>query len=242
MPSDEKQPDEIREVNVNDLKQGPLRHKEGLTPLLEGLARDLFATVGRFVYPTFEQWELGFMRDMHPWRELLIWETVARTYKLYLGEHPEAVDDNELAGTIVSLSLGVVPENPTEKEKDLHRLYMEACEKRWLPLSEEPYEFSPNAATVLEYEDIIDETDARILPNLQGEIDPRRVLVNADIIIGMDEASENNVCIYGHDHLEDGRVPEGCRTLVIKLDRSGNDEQLEKISAIVELIKRFCES
>ena len=238
MSSDEKQSDERREVRVEDLKQGPLRHSEGLTPLLEGLARDLFATVGRFVCPTFEQWELGFMRDMHPWRELLIWETIARTYKLYLAEHPEAEDDNELAGTIVSLSLGVVPENLTEKEKDLQRFYRESCEKRWLPLSEEPYEFSPNAEPVLEYEDIVDETDTGILPNLQGEVDPRRMLVSADIIVGIDTASNSHVCIHGYDHLEDGQVPEGCRTLEINLDTSG--EQLEKISAIAELIKRFC--
>lgn len=70
---------ELREIPVNEIKPGPLRHKKGLSPLLEQISRTLYEKVGHFVYPSFEQWELGFMRNMHPWREILIWETIART-------------------------------------------------------------------------------------------------------------------------------------------------------------------
>ena len=42
---------EKREVPLDDIKQGPIRHKEGLTPLLEELARAIYTKVGRFVYP-----------------------------------------------------------------------------------------------------------------------------------------------------------------------------------------------
>jgi hypothetical protein len=71
---------ELQEVPLEDLKQGPICHEKGLTPLLEEIARAIFSKVGHLVYPTFEQWELGFMRDLHPWREILVWENIARTF------------------------------------------------------------------------------------------------------------------------------------------------------------------
>jgi hypothetical protein len=81
---------EYRQVPVDKIKPGPLRHKKGLSPVLEQIARTLYSKVGHFVYPSFEQWEIGFMRDMHPWWELLIWEAIARTHDLYLAKHPDA--------------------------------------------------------------------------------------------------------------------------------------------------------
>ncbi len=116
---------EIRKVPLEDITQGPIRHKKGLTPLLEELARAIFAKVGHFVYPTFEQWDLGFMRDMHPWREILIWENIARAFDLYVAEHPEAANSEQIVGTIVSISTGYVSENETETEKELRKLYRE---------------------------------------------------------------------------------------------------------------------
>jgi len=63
MADEEEFPSEIREVPVEDIKPGPLQHKQGLTPVLEKIARTIYAKVGRFVYPSFEQWELG---SIHP--------------------------------------------------------------------------------------------------------------------------------------------------------------------------------
>jgi hypothetical protein len=84
---------EKRLVPLDELKQGPIRHKQGLSPLLTELARELFRRVGHYAYPSFEQWELGFMRDSHPWREILIWEAICRAYEAYVATHPEAKND-----------------------------------------------------------------------------------------------------------------------------------------------------
>ncbi len=229
---------EIREVPLEDIKQGPIRHKKGLTPLLEELARVLFSKVGHFVYPTFEQWELGFMRDTHPWREILIWENIARTFDLYVAEHPEAANSEQVVGTIVSISMGQVSENETENEKELCNLFIEAYKKQWIPLIGEPFEFPPDQAIVLQYRDIVEARDGGIHPNLRGKDVCRRILVDADIILGMDFMSEEMFCIYGRDHLEEGSVPEGLKTVIVRLDpENQKTHELEKICFVVERIK-----
>ena len=174
---------EQREVPLEDIKQGPIRHKKGLTPLLEEIARAIFSKVGHFVYPTFEQWELGFMRDLHPEREILIWENIARTFDLYVAEHPEAANNEQVVGTIVSISTGQVSET-NENEKELRKLYQEAAKKQWIPFLGEPFKFPPKQALVLQYRNIIDEWDGGIFPNLRGKDDCRRILADADIILG----------------------------------------------------------
>ena len=77
---------EMREIPLDKIKPGPLRHKKGHSPLLEQIARTIYSKIGHFVYPTFEQWELGFMRDMQPWWEILIWETIARDQRPLSGQ------------------------------------------------------------------------------------------------------------------------------------------------------------
>jgi hypothetical protein len=229
---------EIRNVPLEDIKQGPIRQKKGLTPVLEGLARAIFATVGHFVYPTFEQWELGFMRDMHPWREISIWENIARTFDLYVAEHPEAANSGEIVGTIVSISTGQVFEKETGTDKELRKLFAEAAKKQWAAPPGEPFEFPENQALVLQYEDIVDQWNGAICPNLRRAADPRRILAAADIILGMASKSEECFCIYGRDHLEDGGIPEGFKTLVVRLDTENQKAQeLEKMCFIVEKVK-----
>ena len=73
------------------------------------------------------------MRDTHPWREILTWETIARTFDRYVAEHSEAADSREILGTIIVISTGKVNENETETEKELRRLYGEAFRNRWIP-------------------------------------------------------------------------------------------------------------
>ena len=173
----------MREIPLDKIKPGPLRHKKGLSPLLERIARGLYSTVGHFVYPTFEQWELGFMRDMQPWREILIWETIARTSDLYRAKHPDA-NLEQVVGKAVSISLGHVSENESAMEKELRAVYIEASRQRWTALTEEPVEFPNGNAFVLQYEDVVDEWDGNIHPNLRRQLDPRPILAQADIIFG----------------------------------------------------------
>jgi hypothetical protein len=232
-------PSETREVPLKDIKPGPIQHKKGLSPLLEKLSRDTFAKVGHFVYPTFEQWELGFMRDMHPWREILIWETIARTHDLYLAKHPDA-DMQQAVGTIILLSLGKVSENPTEAEEELRTLYGEARSKRWSALTEEPVDFPEGNAIVLQYEDVVDEWDGNIHPNLCRQLDPRQVLSQADIILGQDVKTEKLFFLFGTDRWQDGGLPAELKTLIVSLDTENEDQHdFERICAVVQVIKGY---
>jgi hypothetical protein len=84
----------------------------------------------------------------------------------------------------------------------------------------------------------VEEWDGAIHPNLRRLADPRRILTDADIIIGMDSKTEKQFCIYGRDRLAEGRIPEGLRTLVISLDAENEKRhELENICAVVEVIK-----
>ena len=228
---------EMREIPLDKIKPGPLRHKKGLSPLLEQIARMIYAKVGHFVYPTFEQWEIGFMRDMHPWKEILIWEAIARTHDLYLAKHPDA-EMQQAVGTLVSLSLGQVSENQTEAEKELQTLFGKACNKRWTALTEEPVEFPDGNAIVLQYEDVVDEWDGNIHPNLRRQLDSRPILSQADIILGQDVKTEEFFYLFGMDRLEDGGIPPGLKTLVISLDpKNEKTQELGKVYAVVKAIK-----
>jgi hypothetical protein len=227
---------ELRKVPVQDLQQGPIRHKKGLTPLLEKIARAIFAKVGRFVHPTFEQLELDFMRDAHPWREILIWEIIARTFDLYMAAHPEARNSTEIVGTIAWISTGM--ESKTETEKELRKLYEEAYKNMWVPLVGEPFVFPEGEAVVLQYRDIVDERDGRVYPNLRGAIDCRQVLAAASIFLGKTAQSEGQFCIYGSEHCEDGKIPWGFGTVVVCFNSEDEKKHgVDKMCVIVEQIK-----
>jgi hypothetical protein len=233
-----KRRDDPQDVPLDDLKQGPIRHKEGLTPLLEEIARAIYSKVGHLVHPTFEQWELGFMRDRHPWQEILIWENIARTYDLYVAQHPEAENGEQVVGSIVSITTGKSSEDQTENEKELRKLYLEAAKKQWIPLYREPFEFPRNQALVLKYRNVVDEWNGGIFPNLRGKDDCRLILADADIILGMDSMSEEMFCIYGSDRLAAGSVPKGLNTVIVRLDSENKKtHELEKICFVVERIK-----
>ena len=76
---------ELIRVNVGDLKDAPIRHSSLPADLLPKI-RMLFQTVGRYVYDekdTLEQWEVGFMRDAHPEREIGVWSRIFCAWKQY---------------------------------------------------------------------------------------------------------------------------------------------------------------
>jgi hypothetical protein len=233
MAKKKKKKREMREIPLDEIKPGPLRHKNGLSPLLERIARTIYAKVGHFVYPAFEQWELGFIRDIHPWKELLIWEAIARTHDFYLAKHPDA-DMQQVVGTIVGFSTGMVSENPTEAEKELRTLFAEACNRQWVAYTEELFEFPEGNAIVLQFEDIVDEWDGNLHPNLRRQLDPRPILAQADIILGQDIKTEEFFSLFGKERLEDGGLPAGLKTLAISLDPK---RELGKVCAVVEKIR-----
>ena len=52
-------------VDPRTLRLGPIRHKS-LPPDQLGQIRAVYDVIGPYVGMTLEQFEIGFMRDMHP--------------------------------------------------------------------------------------------------------------------------------------------------------------------------------
>jgi hypothetical protein len=232
---------EKRSVPLSELKQGPIRHKQGLSPLLTKLARELFQRAGHYIYQTFEQWELGFMRDSHPWREILIWEAICRAYEAYLAKHPEAAKDAKIIPAL-AISSGATLEKEPAKSQELQQLLKETWGKRWTPFLESHLEFPDDSAMVLQYVDIVDGHDGQIDPKLNRAIDPRCALAGAEIILGMDHHEpDQHFLIYGRDILAqspEGEVPQGARVLIISLDaQNTTTSELDKILAVVHVVK-----
>jgi hypothetical protein len=98
-------------VDSRTLRPGPIRH-ESLPPDLLGQIRAVYDVVGPYVGMTLEQFEIGFMRDMHAEREVAIWCGIAKAWLAYhedfLGN--ETLSDEEerkLLGALVAISTGV---------------------------------------------------------------------------------------------------------------------------------------
>lgn len=82
-----------------------IQHPEGLSPELEKLSRQLYKQVGRYHCKTYEQWELDFLRDTNPDKELAVWAAVADAHRRYLEDHPEA-NPRTVVSQLVLVSMG----------------------------------------------------------------------------------------------------------------------------------------
>ena len=63
-------------VDSRTHRPGPIRH-ESLPPDLLGQIRAVYDVIGPYLGMTLEEFEIGFMRDMHPEREVALWCTVS---------------------------------------------------------------------------------------------------------------------------------------------------------------------
>ncbi|NLX23992.1 MAG: hypothetical protein GXY55_20265 [Phycisphaerae bacterium] len=114
-------------ISTKLLRLAPLRHEE-LSPASTERVRRLYASVGHMLCPTFEQWEIDFVRDLIPEVEITIWEVIADAFAAYKGEHPNA-GKKELI-TLVRISAGVELEVASADFKSLRTLYDSLCERR----------------------------------------------------------------------------------------------------------------
>ena len=72
-------PWELKMMPAADLKDGPLQHQT----IPERLSRAVawtYEIVGHYIWPTLEQWETGFMRDLHMEREIVLWMMIAGAF------------------------------------------------------------------------------------------------------------------------------------------------------------------
>ena len=98
-------------VDPKQLRPGPIRN-ESLPPELLDQIKAVFDVIGPYINMTLEQFEIGFMRDMHPEREVALWcgSTTAwlNYHQNYLTSEP-LPDDQErhMLGALVAISTGI---------------------------------------------------------------------------------------------------------------------------------------
>ena len=98
-------------VDPRTLRPGPIRH-QSLPPDLLGQIRAVYDVIGPHIDMTLEQFEIDFMRDMHPKREIAIWCRIAKAWLAYhedfLGnESLPSEEERRLLGALVAISSGV---------------------------------------------------------------------------------------------------------------------------------------
>lgn len=98
-------------MKPGELAEGPIRHAVLPPELLEQIGA-AYEAVGPYLGRTLEQFEIGFMRDMHPEREVAIWNNVAAAWYSYHERHlaglvrPEA-EEQKIVGALVAISSGI---------------------------------------------------------------------------------------------------------------------------------------
>ena len=97
----------VQSIPISQIRPGRVR-RELLTAQQEDLARQLYDICGHFVQPTFEQWELMFLRDGNPARELLHWYIISETFVRLRRDCPDEAH-RQLLGEIVLCSTGGTP-------------------------------------------------------------------------------------------------------------------------------------
>jgi hypothetical protein len=98
-------------VDPRELRPGPIRH-ESLPPDLLGQIRAVYQVIGPHIDMTLEQFEIGFMRDMHPEREVALWCRIAKAWLAYHEDFLENEilpneEERKLLGALIAISAGV---------------------------------------------------------------------------------------------------------------------------------------
>lgn len=104
----------IEMVDLKDVKPGPIRH-EALPDELAALARFSYQRIGNRMYAAYEQWELGFLRDMHPAGEIALWVRMAFAMERYVASHPDE-DEDAVFKDLLSLLVGSAGGTPRQEE------------------------------------------------------------------------------------------------------------------------------
>jgi hypothetical protein len=101
---------EPKNVDLRKLRTGPIRHELLPSELLD-LIRAVHEVIGSYLGMPLEQFEIGFMRDMHPQREVNVW---IRITKAWLAYHEDFLgnktlpneEERKLLGALIAISTG----------------------------------------------------------------------------------------------------------------------------------------
>lgn len=98
-------------IDPKKLRPGPIRN-ESLSPKILEQIRAVYDVFGPYLNTTLEQFEIGFMRDMHPENEVAVWCSITAAWIAYHEKHlgnevlPDE-DEKKLLGALLSISTGV---------------------------------------------------------------------------------------------------------------------------------------
>ena len=102
---------EPENIDLSQIQLGPIRHKS-LPPELLEQVEAVYEAVGPYLDMTLEQFEIGFMRDLHPEIEVAVWAGIVAAWltyhERYLDEQlqPKAVE-KQLVAALIAISTGV---------------------------------------------------------------------------------------------------------------------------------------
>ena len=106
-------------VKLDELKPNRIIH-ESLSEDAVKRLRMIYNHVGYLLSPTFEQFEIDFLRDVNPEREVNLWLGMSVCFVQYFkGKTPTEEDRKEVLGLLVQMSMGVSPDDPRAKELQL---------------------------------------------------------------------------------------------------------------------------
>jgi hypothetical protein len=100
-------------MNMQHVQEGPIQHHSLPSDMLKTLG-SLYKTVGKHVSPTLEHWEIGFMRDLRPEREIAVWLDIEAALLRLLKVTPSA-DQCKATLIFCNLSMGVPVRHPWRK-------------------------------------------------------------------------------------------------------------------------------
>ena len=98
-------------VDPRQLRPGPIRN-ESLPPNVLKMVKAIYDVIGHYLDTTLEQFEIGFMRDMHPESEVVVWCSITAAWLAYhekfLNDEPLPDDDErKLLAALISISTGL---------------------------------------------------------------------------------------------------------------------------------------
>jgi hypothetical protein len=124
---------EPESINPKQLRQGPIRH-ESLSPELLDFIRAVYDVLGPYLGMTLEEYEIGFMRDLRPEREVAVWCRIAKAWLAYHERflHNKTLpdeDEKHLLGALIVISTGVDDVNRLEVPAEVGRKLTECFEE-----------------------------------------------------------------------------------------------------------------
>ena len=98
-------------VDLKKLVPGPIRNESLPAELLEQI-RAVYDVIGPYLGTTLEQFEIGFMRDSNPAREVAVWCSIIAAWLTYHKKHLgdemlSEEDEKKLLGALIAISSGV---------------------------------------------------------------------------------------------------------------------------------------